>query len=259
MNATSRKPFSKISVKLWHPLIDTLSEKLDAACLQRDAYLSKVLEAELEHLDKEVPLPNSESARAFIAQRLRDLRGNLVPVSLALRPDLVERLNDICERKRIVRDAFFNRLLLLLVAPPVHIDRIFFPDHNDWNWRQEVWSEYRPEPFFENTFNPIGHAIDPIWPIRAGIEIYNQNEELVDHLDPLSGATLRVQKSAAGFIEPALSVYSAYIEPTFSKKTDISGFNCYVPDHRVPGHEAQKREQETLDEWLSDLSISDAL
>ena len=110
----------KISVKIWRPIIDKLDQKLDAACLRRDAYLNKVLENELPWLDSEVSLANSPAAQAFVAARLDQLDRKLV--SLTLRPELIEQLNDICQRKRIVRDAFFNRLFLLLALKPKGID-----------------------------------------------------------------------------------------------------------------------------------------
>lgn len=37
------KTVPKISVKIWRPLIEKFDEKMDEACLRRDAYLAKLL------------------------------------------------------------------------------------------------------------------------------------------------------------------------------------------------------------------------
>jgi hypothetical protein len=94
----------KVSTKIWRPILEKLEKKMDASCLRRDAYLSRVLAVELSYLDSEVALPNSTEAKEFIAERLDGLSDRKL-VSLSLRPEIVERLNDLCERKRIVRDA----------------------------------------------------------------------------------------------------------------------------------------------------------
>ena len=49
----------KIAVKIWQPVMDKLDKKIDAACLRRDAYISKVLAIEVEYIDEEVTEPNS--------------------------------------------------------------------------------------------------------------------------------------------------------------------------------------------------------
>src|SRR5208337_2667117 len=92
----------KISVKIWPPLIEKLDTKMKAACLRRDAYLTKVLEFELDRLEEEVSIPNSAASYSFVSARLNRLRRDLV--SLALPLDLTKRLTEICRQKRIVRD-----------------------------------------------------------------------------------------------------------------------------------------------------------
>ena len=64
---------AKISVKIWEPLIEKLDTKMEAACLRRDAYLTKLLEFELDRLEEEVSIPNSEAAYNFVSGRLRQL------------------------------------------------------------------------------------------------------------------------------------------------------------------------------------------
>ncbi len=127
----------KTSVKIWRPIIEKLDAKMEAACLRRDAYLNKLLEIELDRLDREVSIPNSTEAQSLIAARLDHL--DRKAVSLSIRCDLLDKLNDICGRKRIVRDAFFNRVFLLLAASSKVIDRLMFP--GEPNWRSLIWEE----------------------------------------------------------------------------------------------------------------------
>ena len=108
-------------------------------------------------------------------------------VSIALAPELANRLHNICTRKRIVRDAFFNRLFLLLAAGPKTIDRLFFPDEP--KWRTAVWSEFtHAGPFFENGFYPLEAPVDPFWAIRAGLEMFNEGAGAEDFEVPGMGA-----------------------------------------------------------------------
>ena len=114
----------KTSTRIWTPLLEKFTQRLDDACLRRDAWLSKVLERELDELEAAGTIRtfsfteivpdrervNSDAARQFIAARLDALPRKLVTFTL---PEaLVHRLDTLCESKRIVRDSFFNRLIL---------------------------------------------------------------------------------------------------------------------------------------------------
>lgn len=238
----------KISVKVWRPVLDKLERKIEGSCLRRDAYLNKVLDVELPLLDDEVSLPNSSEAHAFVANRLDQLDRKLV--SLALRSDTVDRLNEICSRKRIVRDAFFNRVFLFLAASPQLVDRLLFPGLGD-SWRTEVWSEYKHDgPFFQNTFYPLEQDIDPFWAVRAGIELTNDDSDLVDYICPDSGETVRVGQDVNGNVSPQTSFYTQLLHEKQLKDEDLFGLNCYVPNWLVPGHEAERTFRKQLDDLI---------
>lgn len=243
----------KISTKIWRPLIDKLDAKLDGACLRRDAYLGKVLGIELPALDSEVCLVNSDASEKFIFERLDQF--DRKPVSLSLPDEVVQRLNAICERKRIVRDAFFNRLVLMLAASPKQIDRLFFPHEKDW--MNIVWTECKHDgPFFENTVYPLEHDIDPFWAIRMGIDLFSENDsgEELEYQVPETGETVKVRKDPlTENISLCSGLYSDIFHDKVFKDTDLYGFNCYVPDWRVPGHKAEVEYRNKLDELLVDL------
>ena len=70
MATKTLKTVPKISVKIWRPILDKLDAKIESACLRRDAYLAKVLEVELDWLDQEVSIPNSQASYDYVLERL---------------------------------------------------------------------------------------------------------------------------------------------------------------------------------------------
>ena len=78
MAAKALKTTPKISVKIWRPLIDKFDAKIELACLRRDAYLNKVLDVELNFLDEEVSIPNSQASYDYVFDRLDRLDRKLV-------------------------------------------------------------------------------------------------------------------------------------------------------------------------------------
>ncbi len=245
------KTIPKISVKIWKPIIKKLDEKLDAACLRRDAYLTKLLAVELDHLDDEVSIPNTQASYDFVFSQLDAFDRKLV--SLALPQELTTRLNEICSRKRIVRDAFFNRLFLLLAATPPALDRLLFEDFAD-DWRREVWSEYKHEgPFFQSGFYPLEPMGDPFWAVRCAMLMYAVNGGFEDYVEPISGKAIRITRDTlTGVPIPLDSIYTT----VFKQKAginDLRGLSCYLHDSEIPGSDAEKVLKASLDEMLAIL------
>lgn len=251
MSKQNPKPIQKISVKIWKPIIEKLDAKIESACLRRDAYLARVLECELDWLEQEVSIPNSQTAYDYVFGQLEGLNRKLV--SLALPPDLTKRLSDICTRKRIVRDAFFNRLFLLLAASPRVVDVLLF-GRNAANWRTEVWSEYKHEgPFFQNGFYPLEPTIDPFWAVRCGLEMFSADTEPAEEwVEPGSGKNVRIQRALGGEPMPLDSLYTVVFDQKVGEHS-LLGMSCYMPDWRIPGHEAEKTHRARLDEIFGDL------
>ena len=241
----------KISVKIWRPLITRFNDKVMAACLRRDPYLARVLAHELPLLDLEISVANSVAAEKLVADRLDQMEDRKL-VSLALPPTLTAQLNEICARKRIVRDAFFNRLFFLLAVQPRLLDALLFP--NDPKWRSEIWSEYRNDgPFFQNGFYPLEPEIDPFWALRTAFEVRAEREESIeDDVDPVSGNKVRVTRDLTGAAIPIAGIYSTVLEvPT--GKTELLGLSCFLPDSRIPGTPAAQALRSKLDELLASL------
>jgi hypothetical protein len=214
----------KISTRIWRPLVEKLDKKIEAACLRRDLYLSRVLRVEIPYLDEEITKANSPAANTYIAGQLDTLERKLV--TLSLEADLVDQLEDVCSRKNINRDSFFNRLILLLCVSPKLIDILFF--EGDPSWRTEVWSERKHDgPFFQNIFHPLDQDIDPFWAIRTGLEQCSLHPETVDTNN---------------------LIYTSYI-PSMGE-TNLVGMNTYLPDYLIPGHPSEVAAAKELDELL---------
>lgn len=242
----------KISTKVWEPILNKLDKKLDAACLKRDAYLSKVLTVELAHLDSELVFPNSPEAHKFVSDRLERLKPRKA-VSLSLDEDVVNRLNDVCGKKNVVRDAFLNRLLLILAFAPDTIDRLFFFSERD-EWRKTVWEELKHDgPFFENTLYPLEHVIDPLWAIREGIRLYEDPDGLIEYVAPGSSAVSHIRKNFKGDWYLRSGIYTDLFTDKQLKNADLYGLNCFVADWQIPGHPAEVEYEKSLDELFSDL------
>lgn len=247
------KTIPKISVRIWRPIIEKLDEKIRIACLRRDAFLNKVLEVELDRLDEKVSIPNSQESYAFVFERLEQLDRKLV--SLALSPDLTDRLNEICSRKRIVRDAFFNRIFLLLAASPKAVDTLLF---GGYKWQTQVWKQWKDNGPLFSAIYPLEPAIDPFLAIHEWFEDYANDQQLEGYVEPSSGKTIRVERDASGSAVPPDNLYTTVFtqkmpDPHKKRDYELLGLSCYMPDSRIPGHKAEQKARANLDELLNIL------
>lgn len=223
----------KTTVRLSGALKARLDVALTRACLKRDAYLNRVLEREIGEIDRELRTSNSPAALAYISLSLKRL-GTRDLVTLTLRADLVEKLDDVCARKRVCRDAFFNRIVFLLTAPDWLIDGAFFPEFDDW--RTEVWSECRNDgPSFVNTFSPLAPVIDPFWVIRAGLALYA--EECKQRGDP-----------------PPEGLYTTSLFGRWrGRMVPLWGLSCHMDDVLVPRTDASKASDLDIGQLIAEM------
>lgn len=214
----------KIGTRIWTPLLTKLSQRMDTACLRRDAYLSRVLDHELNKLDAEIVESNSDAARQFICAHLDALPRKLVTLTL---PDrLLRQLDDICERKRIVRDSFFNRLFFMLAAEPRILDRMWFDDQPEWFSQLLEKTDLQQEAAAQ-VLEPIQTNLDPFWAYREGLAARYEGN-------------------------PPVGVYSAVLDNRIFSKVDLFGLNVYLPDSEVPGTAEYHKFATLLDDLLAD-------
>jgi len=241
---------TKTTVKVWRPLVAKLEARMNEACLRRDLYLARLLACEVQHLDAEVAMANSQAAYDHVFARLESL--DRKAMSLALPPELVEQINDVCKRKRIVRDAFFNRLFLLLAASPKQLDAILFPDY-DGDWKRDVWREYgNDSTTVDLGVLPLASVTDPFWAIREAFLFDHTASELIDWTDPESGSLVKVRGMEQGNVTLPYNVYAGYLNQK-AGNSDLIGLNCYVPDWLVPEHSTSQKPDDELDAIFKQL------
>ncbi|WP_347986222.1 hypothetical protein [Methylomonas sp. AM2-LC] len=104
---------TKISIKIYEPLLSAFDSQLDRVFFKRDAFLNNILKTEIKKLDKEMEGKRlSREARRYISQELRRL--GTKNINIVVEKDVADFLNEIIDRHNMVRDAFMNRLFLFL-------------------------------------------------------------------------------------------------------------------------------------------------
>lgn len=253
-----KKP-SKITVKIWKPLIDLLDEKMEQACLLRDSYLSRLITDELDWLESEIQTPNTEASRAFVSRRLDSLDRKFVSITLS--PELIDRLTKLLNERAIVRDAFFNRLFLLLTMPPKVLEELLdIPA----DWMQDVLEDpgLTEGPVLSQVYRPLTPNFDPFFYYRQWMQ---------DHDD--EGNRIRGPKQCARegiyshfisqsrLLEGAMASRSASTNnPSKAAVTpaiiDLSGLNCFVADWRNIETEEGKANQAWVKSFLEELDVA---
>jgi len=280
----SDQKLTKITVTIWAPVWRKLEQALQKACLKRDAYIAALIERELLELEREVAVPNSEKARQFIERQLRALlESNATPLSISLPPETARKLDAICKDRRIVRDAFLNRLFLFLGHGPEMAGRLLFSDFNlsmdplPTAWTNVVWDEYKHEgEFFSGVFSPLTAHLDPMWAVRTGFELIAEQEKsnYVTVKDPKTKRTVVMMKWVPEHLlclpnrfytavltdhhllkttDPSASGRGARASASQRSFHNLYGLNCYMPNFLVPGHPEQKSAQKATEELLADL------
>ncbi|MBL8687778.1 MAG: hypothetical protein JNL04_01690 [Rhodospirillaceae bacterium] len=140
---------AKITIQFASVLYEAFASYVKASGLQRDAFVEGILEAELRRLDRAMngKAPLSDKARRYVAKSLRSwaekLHANrqsrpkdsdskaMVLVNMTISDEIAEQLQRRIDESHMCRDAFFNRLLLLLVGSPRILKWITEPQVDD--------------------------------------------------------------------------------------------------------------------------------
>lgn len=232
----------KTVFNIYEPLIPLMKSKLDEACLKRDVYLDKALLCESDFLRKEVTTPNSVKAKNYILKSLKELE--LKPVNLLLSKETVDLMNEVCKEKNIPRDAFVNRVFLLLIASNMVIDALFFglfKKHNPdldfefWGMDWDEWANNIQLQHYQKMYRCFDHPnifasieefvnIDPFWRLRDYFSCYEKDWKLYGH----------------PFEKDALSNLSVNYGDLRVENT--IGFNTFISDDDIPKQEVHYSE-----------------
>lgn len=196
LNIMKNDSKSKVSINIYSPLAELLNKKLTKACIKRDAYLDLVIKNECDFLCNEIKTPNTNKVKKHISKKIKGL--NTKPVSLFLSTETAQLLNKVCDEKNVPRDAFLNRIYLLLTISTDAIN-ILFPGFNQskdfdndlWHFFIEsaCYSETGQDEFYcfrPNVIDTVNEFIthSPFWLLRSCIRKFN-SEEGVDNIQDL--------------------------------------------------------------------------
>lgn len=203
---------TKITIKIYEPLLKFFDDQLDRLFIKRDAFLNHMIKKETLYLAQELADRRlSPKARRFVAGQLKKLGTRTVNV--VVDKETAEALNQVVDRCNLVRDAFINRLILLLRSSDSFLRYQELPLRVDW-------AKYDYEDCFGVPLSPLSRIEDVI----------------NDPLFHLREEALRVHETGLYLLE---------------LPDQLIGFSCFLEDWRVPGtqenKEAAKRGEEILD------------
>ncbi len=236
----------KITANIWEYLIGPLNGKLASACLLRDAYLDVVLWKEAELLEKEMPQANTPEAKRYLSKQLKLKEFKRTPVSFSLSESTVKAMDEACSARRIPRDSFINRVILLLLVAdkPKFFTRylgVNVVEEYGMKVREKIHREQCYPDFFSGGTNVISEllAFDPFFAIRACIE-----EAIIDFK----------ANSLSDSAPPLLHTMMISIE---SKDTGLESkaFNCYLNDRYIEGHEKNIEWKKQVDDLFRTLDL----
>jgi len=213
MASAQERGLTKLTAKLHAPMYNAFDRQLSEALLRRDAFLDRMICQEIPHLRKELDGKRlSTEANRYISHCLKGLGGkNAAPlrqVSIAVRHDTAEALRAVVEEHNLVRDAFLNRLIVLLRSSDKFLVAMGLPRRVKWN-RHDGTQGMATSPLcaIEETIS------DPFYYLRAACEAqYECGLNLVEF------------------------------------PVELIGLYCYLPDDQVPGTNAYLRREKDEDD-----------
>jgi hypothetical protein len=203
-------------MKVYSVLWDNFDEQINRLPISRDQFLNRVLRMETPRLAEAMAGKKlSGKANRWISSQLTRL--GTKTINIGVDKEVARDLNEVVHKSHLVRDAFFNRLIVLLRSSDKFLDQLELPKYEDGS----VGKEY-------------GKTIaKPVSPLSALGDIFE---------DPLWYLHMAAQE---------IHETSLYLLPFFSSKLD--GFACWINDEMVPGTRANRHQQRELDELVRSL------
>ncbi len=200
------KQVVKITAKLFSLMHDSFEAQLKRGFISRDAFLDHVISAELKHMEKDLyGLKLSAKANRYISGQLKNLgradTPELVTMTIKLRKETADALNELVNLHNLVRDALLNRIVMMLRSNDAILKRLDIPTRIN---------SRRMEGVQDMPVSPMGAILetmaDPFYYLRAACE----------------------QEYECGL----------YVMPL---PEGMDAFACYLPDSQVPKTAANER------------------
>lgn len=205
---------TKITVKIYEPLLRDFDRQIDALFIKRDAFLNAMLREELPRLKEDVAgRRNSAAAKRHISGELKRLGTR--SVNVVVDKATSEALNAIVEESNIVRDAFVNRLIMMLRSSSQLLRWLDLP-------------EFITGSAYSGGVEPM-----PTSPMKALESV---------HSDPL------YYLRAACEERHGTGLY------LIDLPAKLAGFACVLDDSMVPGTKAHEEAAREAEEMLSALA-----
>jgi hypothetical protein len=123
---------TKITTLLYEPIYKDFTTQLKSLPLKRDAFIELMIEQELPQLAEDLAgKVNSAKARRYIAGCLKKMGGDKVgelrPLSISVRKQTAMALRDLEQEHNFPRDAFLNRLIVLLRSTDFMLHELGLP------------------------------------------------------------------------------------------------------------------------------------
>ncbi len=157
---------TKISVGVVTTLFHDWQAQLEECFMKRDAFLEHILRCEMEHLRADLAgKRNSEEAKAYISHALHRLGGArtlaIKPRSFKISKATADALRAIEHEHNLVRDALFNRLIVLMRGRRGLLRALDLPETVPWNSDSGSVLHVGPLP------NLLEVLSDPLYNLRA--------------------------------------------------------------------------------------------
>lgn len=204
---------TKITVKIYEPLLRDFDRQIDALFIKRDAFLNAMIKEETPRLAEDIGSKrNSPAAKRLIAGSLKRL--GTTQVNVVVEKSTADELNRVVGEANMVRDAFVNRLIMLLRSSPRLLDYLGLP-------------EFITGSAFDSHVEPM-----PTSPMKAMEAV---------HADPLFYLRVACEerhKTGLHLLE---------------LPEELTGFACILDDSHVPGTEANNKAQQHAQAMLDEL------
>jgi antitoxin component of RelBE/YafQ-DinJ toxin-antitoxin module len=156
-----------MTVRIDKKVAERFNSLIEDIGLRRDTYLNRVLPQEVDLLSR-LP-PHSERATRFSKLSERIFEEQKTRLSLKLDSALVQRINDVCREKGLVRDAFIETFLSFLVdgtEGDSNLDFVPSPLGQIWQLindphyenRADNLNIYKPLHIEDSVFDDSGHS-----------------------------------------------------------------------------------------------------
>jgi len=152
-------------------LLDNVHRDFELAikqgCYSKKALLNQLLSIEIERLNDALPAPVDASVKSHIRakQNRGELKKSWKPQQVSLPEALVNRVQEVCQSKGVVRDAFVNRMIFLATAKRSTVETCF--SLHEFNTCD--YFSGRDDRVYTSTMERLTESLDPLWRLHFAL------------------------------------------------------------------------------------------